>query len=75
LDLRRDLFGLGSEALFVSTKGAREAGLEGRIIPADLARYPAAKLLSEGAGEQDAVGMIGYICVHSCGTSMPLTAE
>ena len=77
LDLRRDLFGLGSEALFVSTKGPRdrlplrsisqaiqtqidEAGLEGRLSPADLARYPAAKLVSEGVGPQDAIVMLGY---------------
>jgi site-specific recombinase XerD len=77
LDLRRDLFGLGSEALFVSTKGSRdrlplrsiaqaiqtqidEAGLKGRISPADLARYPAAKLVSEGAGPQDAILLLGY---------------
>jgi site-specific recombinase XerD len=77
LDLRRDLFGLGSEALFVSTRGSRdrlplrsiaqaiqtqieEAGLEGRIIPADLGRHPAAKLISEGAAPHDAVLMLGY---------------
>jgi site-specific recombinase XerD len=77
LDLRRDLFGLGSEALFVSTKGSRdrlplrsiaqaiqtqidEAGLKGRINPSDLARYPAAKLVSEGAGQQDAILLLGY---------------
>jgi hypothetical protein len=77
LELRRDLFGLGSEALFVGSKGSRgrlplpsiaqaiqtqigEAGLGGRIIPADIGRYSAAKLACEGAGEQDAVRMIGY---------------
>jgi site-specific recombinase XerD len=77
LDLRRDLFGYGSEALFVSGRGSRDrlplrsiaqaiqaqiedAGLEGRISPADLARYPAAKLVSEGAGPQDAILMLGY---------------
>jgi hypothetical protein len=77
LELRRDLFGLGSESLFVGTKGTRgrlqlrsiaqaiqtqisEAGLGGRISPADIGRYSAAKLASQGAGEQDAVRMIGY---------------
>jgi hypothetical protein len=28
--------------------------------PADLARYPVAKLISEGAGPQDAIVMTGY---------------
>lgn len=74
---RRDLFGLGSDALFASARGARErlpirtisniiqlqiadAGLTGRIMPADLGRYGAAKLISEGAAPQDALLMIGY---------------
>jgi site-specific recombinase XerD len=77
LAYRRDLFGLGSDALFVSSKGRRErlplrsiaqiiqmqiddAGVSGRVYPADLARYPVAKLISEGAGPQDAIVMTGY---------------
>lgn len=74
---RRDLFGLGSDALFASSRGRRErlplrsiaqiiqmqiedAGLTDRIWPADLARYPVAKLISEGACLQDAIVMTGY---------------
>lgn len=77
LDHRRDLFGLGSDALFASVRGARErlpirtianiiqvqianAGLTGRIMPADLGRYGAAKLIAEGGAPQDALLMIGY---------------
>jgi site-specific recombinase XerD len=77
LEHRRDLFGLGSDALFASSRGSRErlplrsiaqviqmqiedAGLTDRICPADLARYPVAKLISEGAGAQDAIIMVGY---------------
>src|SRR5262249_6078392 len=77
LEGRRDLFGFGSEALFVSFTGARDrlplrtiasdiqsqiqsAGLEERIAPSDLARYPAAKLVSEGVTLQDAILMLGY---------------
>ena len=37
-----------------------DAGLTDRICPADLARYPVAKLMSEGAGPQDAIIMVGY---------------
>ena len=90
LDLRRDLFGLRSEALFVSTTGSRdrlplrsiaqaiqtqidEAGLEGRISPADLARYPAAKLVSEGAGPQDAILMLGYTSIPGASSSQAAT--
>jgi len=36
------------------------AGLTDRICPADLARYPVAKLISGGAGPQDAIVMTGY---------------
>lgn len=74
---RRDLFGLGSDALFASSRGRRErlplrsiaeiiqmqiddAGVTGRVYPADLARYSVAKLISEGAGAQDAIVMTGY---------------
>jgi hypothetical protein len=77
LEHRRDLFGLGSDALFASSRGRRErlplrsiaqviqmqiedAGLTDQICPADLARYPVAKLISEGAGPQDAIVMVGY---------------
>lgn len=76
-DHRRDLFGVRSEALFTSARGARErlpirsianiiqlqidnAGLTGRITPADLGRYGAAKLIAEGVAPQDALLMIGY---------------
>ena len=31
-----------------------------RLYPADLARYSVAKLISEGAGAQDAIVMTGY---------------
>ena len=37
-----------------------DAGVTGRVYPADLARYPVAKLISEGAGAQDAIVMTGY---------------
>ncbi|UPJ53418.1 hypothetical protein IVB30_20135 [Bradyrhizobium sp. 200] len=76
-DHRRDLFGIGSDALFASVRGARErlpirtianiiqiqianAGLTGRIMPADLGRYGTAKLIAEGVAPQDALLMIGY---------------
>lgn len=36
------------------------AGLTGRIMPADLGRYGAAKLIAEGVAAQDALLMIGY---------------
>jgi hypothetical protein len=37
-----------------------DAGMTDRICPADLARYSAAKLISEGACPQDAIVMTGY---------------
>jgi site-specific recombinase XerD len=94
LELRRDLFGLGSEALFVSTRGARErlplrsiaqniqsqienASLEERMNPADLARYPAAKFISEGTAPHHAVLMLGYKRIPGVykGPTMPRTSD
>jgi site-specific recombinase XerD len=94
LEHRRDLFGLGSEALFVSTRGARErlplrsiaqviqsqiedASLDERMNPADLARYPAAKFISEGTGPHDAVLMLGYKRIPGVykGPTMPRTSD
>lgn len=87
---RRDLFGIGSDALFASVRGARErlpirtianiiqvqiakAGLTGRIMPADLGRYGAAKLIAEGVAPQDALLMIGFkrIPMPSRGNELP----
>jgi hypothetical protein len=39
-----------------------EAGLEGRIVPADLGRYPAAKLISEGTAPGAVAGLVGIEC-------------
>ncbi|MBR0689857.1 hypothetical protein JQ594_28365 [Bradyrhizobium manausense] len=85
---RRDLFGLGSDALFASARGARQrlpirsianiiqeqiadAGLTGRITPADLGRYGAAKLMSEGMPSQDAILMIGYKRIPAARSNEP----
>lgn len=83
-DLRRDLFGLGADALFAGARGARErlpirsianviqeqiddAGLTGRISPADLGLYGARKLISEGIAPQDV-----FLMVRSKGIPKPL---
>jgi hypothetical protein len=51
--------------------------LAARIAPADLGRYPAAKFISEGAGPQDAVPMIGYKRIPGVpkGPTEPHTSE
>lgn len=89
LQSRRDLFGLGSEALFVSTRGARErlplrsvadiiqsqidaAGLTDLLTPADLGRYAASKLLSEGASPQDALLVVGLRRIAGQNRSNPV---
>lgn len=92
LQSRRDLFGLGSEALFVSTRAARKrlplksvadiiqsqidaAGLTDHIAPADLGRYAASKLLSEGASPQDALLVSGLRRIPGRGRSGPLEPD